>query len=338
MYIEIRIRAALATMGRSDVNKVVSITSVNWHNSLILRNMIKTLKNKGKVIFLASLLLSSSSVFAISLFGKDSFIWKENTNVYVKYAGQDSFQFGANEHPVELAETDLRTILQSLRTQEDESKTVFTDRQSQILGKFFSQGLRNAKPDQDIVFALDREAPRPLGLKPNVFYLSGRTFYKDGRLNLMLGDYDFRRNVAYETTYDPTKVGIAKYYFNHGKRSASSGSFDKKIVSIEGIDKMQLNNSQRNDWLVIDVAAVSTTLSQLESNSHHPAELREDMVDTRRDNTTRAVIAPPTSQTTSSSAPHPVEQRLIVLKRLRDKGLITEEEYDKKRKVILDEL
>ncbi len=300
--------------------------------------MIKTLKNKGKVIFLASLLLSSSSVFAISFFGKDSFIWKENANVYVKYAAQDSVQFGPNEHPVELAETDLRTILQSLRMQEGESTTVFTDRQSQILGKFLSQGLRNAKPDQDILFALDREAPRPLGLKPDVYYLSGRAFYKDGRLNLILGDYDFRRNVAYETTYDPTKVGIAKYYFNHGKRSASSSSFDKQIVSIEGIDKMQLNNSLRNEWLVINVAAASTTLSQLETNSQQPAEQRKDMEDTRRANTTRAVVAPPPSQTTSSSAPHPVEQRLIVLKRLRDNGLITKEEYDKKRKEILDEL
>ena len=162
---------------------------------------------------------------------------------------------------------------------------------------------------------------------------------KDGRLNLILGDYEFRRNVAYETTYDPTKVGIAKYYFNHGKRTASSSSFDRQIVSIEGIDKKQLNNSLRKEWLVINVAAALTTLSQLESTSYQPAaDQREGTEDTRRTNTMRAVVAPPPSQTTSSSTPHPVEQRLIVLKRLRDNGLVSKEEYDKKRKEILDEL
>ena len=304
---------------------------------------MKILKNKVFPFFLASLVFTATNiVFAKDSFGSGEFIWKKDANVYVKYAKQDSSRFGENDHPAELTENDIRAILQSIRKQDKEGKTVFTDRQAEILGKTLARGLREAKPNQDIVFVLNRESPRPLGLKPNIYYLSGRAFYKDGRLNLIIGDYDLERNVAYETVYDPTNVGIARYNFNHGKRSVGSSLFNSQIVDVEGVQTMQSGDSQRNDWFLIDVGTASTAVSQLDVGRGQAEGLRHE-------NTTPAALrssaqtAPsrtsaPASTPTPSTTAHPVEERLTVLKRLRDKGLITEQEFVKKRKGILEDL
>lgn len=290
---------------------------------------MKKLNNELLLFLVAVLLLFASGVVGAGLFGDDNIVWTKNANVYVKYGDRDSNRFGENHHPVQLNEEQVRTVLRSLKIQDDEGGSVFTEQQADVLGGQLTKALKNAKPTQDVLFALDRESPRPVGLKPGIYFLAGRAFYKDDRLNIILGEYDKPRNAAYEKAYDPTGMGIARYAFRHGERSESSGAFDSQLLASNGVEQKRLVDSLRRDWFVIDVDTAMAGISQ-------QAEKREVRAAGVEDSPRQREASPAVHPAPPSSL-HPVEERLIILKRLRDRGLITEEEYTNKRKETIDE-
>ena len=286
--------------------------------------------NNAVFLFLVSFFaLSATSTVTAGLFGDDNIVWTDNANVYIKYGDQDSIRFGENHHPVQLNEENVRAVLRSLKIQDDDGGSVFSDQQADILGAQLTKALRNAKPSQDVLFALDKKSPRPLGLKPRIYFIAGRAFYTDGHLNIILGEYDKPRHVAYETAYDPTNVGIVRYSFRHGERSDSTGAFDSQLLAHHGVEQKRLAESLRRDWFVIDVDTAMAGVSQ-------QAEKREVRAAGAEDRPGQSEPSPAAYPAPSSSL-HPVEERLTILKRLRDRGLITEEEYTNKRKEIIDE-
>lgn len=290
------------------------------------------MKNHIVALFFIFLTLSPASVFATG-----AVIWEAGNNVFFKYADPDKSRFGNNDHPVELNAEEISTVLGLLkiRGKDDHGsgkkpKPVFPIQQADMLGRYLAKGLENAKPDQDIVFALEKSGTRLLGLKRDRFFVAGRAFYKDHKLNVIIGDYDRPRDEGYEAAYDPTHVGIVRYNFDHGSRSKSSKGFKKAIVKVDGVENKQLEKTQRGNWLVIDVKAASeadarmTSLRKQEEMAKKREELRETL---GSDETGRP-----------KSATRSLEERFITLKRLRDKGLITDEEYAQKRKQMLNDL
>ncbi len=289
----------------------------------------------------AFLLFFSNSSFSVAFSAGEDVIWEAGVNVYFKYADQDKSNFGKNDHPVELNAAEIRTVLESLKLREKdkvasdtELKSVFSNEQANMLSRYLSQGLKNARPGQDIIFAIEKSVPRSFFLlKPNRFFIAGRAFYKDNKLNIIIGEYDRRRNDAYETIYDPTHVGSLRYHLDHGRRSKSSKGFDKAIVMVDGVEIKQLNGTRREDWFVIDVQAASeayhrmTRVREQEETESKRKELQELL---GSEETARPVKRPRSLGT--------LEERLTILERLKDKGLITDEEYARKRKEMLDEL
>ena len=56
-----------------------------------------------------------NSVFAVSFFEDDEgLIWKAGFNHYIKYAEQDSNNYGKNDHSVDLNEKEITNALSSL--------------------------------------------------------------------------------------------------------------------------------------------------------------------------------------------------------------------------------
>lgn len=306
------------------------------------------LKNKIFTLFFIFLIIFPASVFAAGFFAKKDVIWQENNNKYFKYAVQDKSSFGENDHPVELEEKEISAVLESIKIQgknrpdkEEKLKSIFTVEQMNMLSRYLAKGLKNAKPQQDIIFVMEKSIKRSLGLKPEGFFVAGRAFYKDNKLNIIIGDYDRRRDDSYEAAVDPTHVGIVRYQFDHGKRSKNS-RFKETIISVNGIEKKQLNNTQRTDWLVIDVAVASKaydqqqTMRKNEEMAKKRKEIREilgsEEINQREETIPQKQTDRPRKVTNS------LEERLTTLKRLKDKNLITDEEYAQKRKQLLDEL
>ena len=306
------------------------------------------LKNRIITLFFTFLIISPAPVFAAGFFANKDVIWQESINEFFKYADQDKSSFGKNDHPVELEAREISTVLGSLKIQRDtqpvlekELKPVFTALQAKLLGQYLAKGLKNTKPNQDIIFAMERRIKRSIGLKENRFFVAGRAFYKDDKLNIIIGDYERPSDDGYEAAVDPTHVGIVRYHFDHGKRSKTS-RFDKTIISINGVKNKQLNNTRRNDWLMIDVKVAleaynrKTDLRKKEEMAKKRKELKEIL---GSEETNHSEVTIPHEQTDRSiEVTGTIEGRLTTLKQLRDKKLITDEEYAQKRKQILDEL
>ena len=315
---------------------------------------------------------------------KKDVIWEASTNEYFKYADLDTSIFGENDHPAELDPKELNAVLGSLEipkkdkhAEGKESKPVFTVQQTDLLSQYLVKGLRSAKPDQDIIFAMQRTVERFVGLEPEQFFVAGRAFYKDNELNIIIGDYDRPRLSGYEAAYDPTHMGIVRYDFDFGKRKKPS-RFEKTIVTMNGVENKELNNTRRRDWLVIDVhvawiaheqriearkkeqlaekrkelrevlateeeeeikqgeeeqEALRRQVEQLEQEvqSERPQPPETAPAGAGKPATTEAVPAEPAAAETS------LEERLKVLKRLLDQGLITEDIYNRKVEALLDE-
>ncbi|MEE9421881.1 MAG: SHOCT domain-containing protein [Gammaproteobacteria bacterium] len=304
--------------------------------------------SKTKIV---ALLFIFPAFFSCSVFAGKNTIWQANKNEFFKFTDQDTSSFGLNDHPVELQSKQISEILGAIKIQdtsdpdmENEFKTVFPDKQIILLGKYIAKGLKNAKANKDIIFAMERSAGRDYGLTPDRYFVAGRVFYKDNKLNIIIGNYDMPRDTAFEAAYDPTHTGIVRYNFNHGKRSKAS-RFKRAITHVKGIQNKQVKNNQRNDWLVIDVDGASEAIAhdikirKQEETAQKRKELREllgsEEVDRHAETIRReAIITPPETTTRSDS----LEDRLTKLKGLRNKDLITEEEYAQKRKQLLDEL
>ena len=306
--------------------------------------MIKMFKNKIIILYLTLLTLLPGSVLATNFLEDEDVIWEADKNVFIKYAEQDKSNFGKNDHPVVLKVKEINKalgflkILEKNRAASDkELKSVFTVEQIDILSQNLAKGLAKDKPNQDINFALEKSLSKFFGLRSNRLFVAGRAFYKDEKLNIIIGDYDRTAGGGFEAAYDPTHMGIVTYHFDHGRRTKSSKGFENPIIAVQGIENKQLKKTRRTDWIVIDLKSVSegselrARIHKTEEQARKRKELKE-LLGSEEASPSHPAAAVPATATRS------FEERLTTLNQLRDKGLISDEEYAMKRKQILQDL
>jgi len=306
--------------------------------------MIKMFNNKIIILYLTLLIPLPGSVLATNFLEDEDVIWEAGKNVFIKYAEQDKSNFGKNDHPVVLKVEEISKalgflkILEKNRAASDkELKSVFTVEQIDILSQNLAKGLAKAKPNQDINFALEKSFSKFFGLRSNRLFVAGRAFYKDEKLNIIIGDYDRTAEAGFEAAYDPTHMGIVAYHFDHGRRTKSSKGFKKPIIAVQGIENKQLKKTRRTDWIVIDLKLVSEAsdlrarIHKTEEQARKRKELKE-LLGSEEASPSHPAAAVPATATRS------FEERLTTLNQLRDKGLISDEEYAMKRKQILEDL
>jgi hypothetical protein len=316
-----------------------------------------SLKNQIVTLSLCFIISFSQSSFAIDWFDSDDedIVWKIGLNQYLKYSNQDSKKFGSNEHPIELNEKEIGYALKALEFEEksllsftEETKPVFTALQLKVLSQYISQGLKKAKPDQDIIFVLEKSENRLLGMKDKRFH-AGRIFYKDQKLNIIMGEYDFFRSEAFEKAYDPGGQSAVPYNFNFGKRTRQSKAFDDITITITGVDNKRLNGKVRSDWLVIDLKTAANAYITGENKRQNPVTAADKKLEAeaaklaKQRREMRAEMARMRKEvqdatTNKSSDAKSIEERMATLDQLLDKKLISQEEYDIKRKEILSDI
>lgn len=285
----------------------------------------------------------------------DQILWQSGKNLRIKLVDQEGDAKKPNDQPVTLNARDITDALMSFRiwnkhyVRSDEVNRLFSTEQARTLGNYLAEGLHKARPNQDIIFVL---AKRNVGFlnETTVDYVAGRVFYVDGRLNLIIGDYNrpadrFQERAIASTGGDPD---IA-YIFNHGSRGDSSG-FKKDVITRDGIN----THDGRRDWFEVDVqkAARSYVAEQQQQQQQSgnagaadtgnggSAALQQEAARMARENREmRLELARMRKEMADQSGgPRTVEERLKQLEDLKKKGLITDEEYNSKRKEILNKL
>lgn len=283
----------------------------------------------------------------------DKTLWQSGRSLYIKLVDQEGDAAKPNDQPVTLDVKKVVNALNSLHirgkyAKGGKPKPVFSTGQAQLLGQYLAKGLQRARPDQDIVFAL---AHRTLGFfnEETVKYMAGRAFYVDGKLNIIIGDYNKPQDRFKERMSQSMGAGEIRYFFNNGSRGSKS-SFKKPVIPGDGVSL----HPGRKDWLEVNVDEASKAYlaeqrqqsgeqaqgGKAVSSGGNSAELQrqlEEMAQERRE--MRVELARMRKEMKQSSAgSRTVEERLKTLDSLKKQGLITDEEYKQKRQEILNDL
>lgn len=212
----------------------------------------------------------------------------------------------SNDHPVRIDIAALRrTLSRPTVTNPETGKpvTLFSDTERGLLAEHISAGLERCTGEEEIVFAVYGYHPTLMGLAREERVTTGRVFHRGGELNLILGMVHQKVNSKDDRRLAP---------FIPGSR-LSPARLDGTVTPGSTASARPL---KRADWLVFSISDEPATEPSGET--------------ARPDATTPSAV----DRTGEKS----IEERLQRLKSLRDKDLISDEEYRGKRRRILDEL
>ena len=222
-----------------------------------------------------------------------------------------------NQHPARVTADALRWQFGGIRTTVDgQMVPLFAADEVNDFAEALAQALATAGPGDDIV--LVSASRRGASFLTAVTAVTARLFVQDGGLQIIVRDTRASFVKEYINSRAPLK-------FNYGSRASASG--------VALVDSSA--TSRRGDWLALGLSLPGAA----------PAVVAAPVVVA----SPVAGVAAPTSPTTASpaAAAPPVvleplqteaEHRLATLKRLRDRGLISEEEFQEKRKEVLKQL
>jgi len=214
--------------------------------------------------------------------------------------------------PWTVHEKDMRQILLSLYFSRYEyfrwatSSRVFEEDRAALLAPFFQRAFLEAGPDDVVEFYLPYRTSRLFGLTGETVLTRGRAFVKENRLNFQFS------NLQEPLTGDCPDC----------EDSDPAPPIAWKLVPQAGQgygSERNVLGSDRQDphWIVVDLAALSEAQA--------------------------GVQAPPPAGAPASPPPaaapeRRLEDRFEELKGLRDRGLITEKDYERKKQELLDSL
>lgn len=212
--------------------------------------------------------------------------------------------------PGALSAEALKKALASLQYKAGQGvKPLLDEPAAEKLARGIVTAMAKAGPEQDAIFmVVSKEGS---GLLAPMFGSSGRVFIDERGLNLIMGE----AHVDFLGSYRATRMVRP---FDFGSRSRPS----RVALSANGLLQA------RNDWLVIPLAAGdgvnpaqhSANTLQLSSEKATAHDLKSKPMPAAHDQQYYVVQ----------------EERMKGLKRLRDQNLISEEEYQAKRKEILN--
>lgn len=229
----------------------------------------------------------------------------------------------ANDHPVTVTPAGIRKALASVRVLakgEETPAPLFTETELKVLEDAVSAGLRQAGPDDDLTFAVIGYHPTLFGLAKEPKVTAGRIFSQEGRLNLILGVVHRDVGESEDRRLSPLVPG------SRLKPSAIAG----RIMPTPGGVQFSM---KREDWLVFSPAGASAPTVE-------DAPRTEPVVPAAGEGggTAPRTPEPQRAGERPASLLKTIEERLLILNDLRDKKLISEEEYRAKRREILGEL
>ena len=221
-------------------------------------------------------------------------------------------------HPAVVAPETLRAALAGVRNAAKDDE-LFTDDELKTLVPALVRALARAEAGQDVAFAV---TGRHGGFGPLVpkTVTTGRVFRSADGLQLIAG----MTWAPFEGQYLATGVRIA---FEPGRRAAPVGP-EVRLAAPNG-------RSVRADWVSLPLSAPAVAAPAVQPVPTAPMPAAAP-----------SAAAPPAPAAAGAAAPAPQrardaaffeeqENRLRTLKRLRDNGLITEEEFQQKRREVL---
>ncbi len=241
-----------------------------------------------------------------------AYVWQQQG----QFVRIESAESGAapHQHPVSLTGDQVKQALNLVRFGNADAAPILTEKAIDRIAAPLAEALAQSGPDQEVTFAVAYR-PSGFGLLMSRRVTTGRLFRDEEGLQLIIG----LLQTPFEEEMRATGQRIA---FTPGSRQGrteqgwSLGSNDFVTHPVAG----------RDDWIRIDPMAWSASAEREKTMNPPPQQSPRPEPDTK----TQPVMQPDRYQK--------VEERLEALKRLRDKGLISEQAYEQKSREILEEL
>jgi hypothetical protein len=232
-----------------------------------------------------------------------------------------------NQHPWTIEPNTLHALLQQVQViRGGAAKPLFAIDELNSIVPSITEALAGARADQDI--ALVSSARH----EDNTFYsitaVTARLFVVDGHLNLIVHD-------ARVDFYDTARGSGIAPHFTVGSRTAEGSA---PVQSPSATNK-------RADWLVLSAASAPPEAAVAPRAMTAPAVVAPaapvampmaPMAPAAAPAAPAMVPVPPAPPAAAAApAAGDAEQRLVTIKRLYDKGLLSKSEYEKKRQEII---
>jgi len=304
---------------------------------------------RKSIISLLVILVALS--MGLDLLKKSKYVWRKNSYSYVRLSKADK-KLGKLDQPAELSAEQMRKMLTSIRyarawvnlpgslgQKATKEYDLFASDEVNELAVYMAKAFNQADSSQWVDFSLECFRGKSfIGLDR---LTDGIAFIKDGKLNLVF------RNLGESLSANEESVNNSdpfKYYPGSSKLVAGPG---------QELAKNKRDKPVKN-WLMISMAAPAIQAApaaepEVEVEDEPAQPLVQPQVQAQPE-PPKAQVKPQAEQPKPQAKPQPavekkesapaksVKERLTDLRELYDKGLITEEEYNKKRKEILDKL
>lgn len=184
-------------------------------------------------------------------------IWAGNDE-FVRLVPLEEHAQRSNDHPSNHSPAQLAAGLRAIEVFKSDSdnpsrQALFDDATSQQLGALLAEALAEARPDQDVLFAIITSRPAGL-LGKHKESISARVFVAQGRLNLILGDV-FRSTLPEGFHSDPNRVRqIDRRLEPHLAGSRSESLVSGYAVAFKGaVERPDSARKDRSDWVLLDL-------------------------------------------------------------------------------------
>jgi len=302
---------------------------------------------RKSIISLLVILVALS--MGLDLLKKSKYVWRKNSYSYVRLSKADK-KLGKLDQPADISAEQMRKMLTSVRyarawvnlpgslgAKATKEYDLFASDEVNELAVYMAKAFNQADSSQWVDFSLELFRGKSfIGLDRLV---DGIAFIKDGKLNLVF------RNIGESMSASEESVNNSdpfKYYPGSSKLIAGTG---------QELAKDKRDKPLKN-WVKISMAApaIQAEPAAQPEVEVEPAEPQAQPQVQAQPEQPKAQVKPksepakpqaktqPAAEKKEPSPQKSVKERLTDLRELYDKGLITEEEYNKKRKEILDKL
>jgi len=282
-----------------------------------------------------------------------------------------------NQHITEISVERVRDMLESMELRssgDDKNMPLFNEEEIKILSEYLPVGLALAGPDEDVTFAVIGHYVESMGFLKKREVTTGRVFYQAGRINIIFGDVhrelqetmgkpEDRRVFPFLPGSRAGAVGVmdgsilpkpggeifaknrqdwVAFQLNSGEGEAMSQTDQESEVESPPLHRSNTGTLSPAPHELASSPAPKYTAPPAEQSNTPAATtprytappVAPRYTGAVRDNRTNAQGY----QATQPVAKKGIEERLTILNNLRNKRLITEEEYRQKRMDILSEL
>ena len=264
-----------------------------------------------------------------------------------------------NNHPIKISEDILRKMLKQLSYKYDRDQPeipLFSKKELMLLTEHVPKALMMAKPTEDITFVIKGSHASARWSFSEERLTAGRLFVANNQLNLIIGAVQ----VSLQPTLDEQYMGnvweTTKLVYDIGHRKKVAEYEGMIVVYNQNKKGIYRKNNERKDWFVFTNAAYKAAkeeinVKKLPKEQYKTLQQQIDSLQkqlnkqpSQKRNVPSPSPQPPpqkkkepvvSKKQTSKDKSRVLEQRLNTIDNLYKKGILSEEEYQRKRIEIL---